>query len=247
MLSFLAGKWPDESTIFNEPRHILFSSEEKNVIFVIDRDFIHKFNIEGNLLLKRKIQNGSSEIRAWSLFSDKIIAYKTCPHGTHQFIFCQKSLEKLEDREVIFSNPNDADLMLKSKLMFGQSSQACNYVTDFVNGCIWQFDAGKRRNVDKLVIGNADEDNGVWMRMENLTGITLDALGNVIVATSSSNECNLQVFAASTDGKFAKSIPLPSMNMRPTGICLSNQFLYVADVKNVQIHVFNVIDLTCKF
>lgn len=80
--------------------------------------------------------------------------------------------------------------------------------------------------------------------MENLTGITLDALGNVIVATSSANECNLQVFAAST-GTFAKSIPLP-MTMRPTGICLSNQFLYLADLKNAQIIVLSITDLTLK-
>lgn len=72
-------------------------------------------------------------------------------------------------------------------------------------------------------------------------GIDVDPCGNVIVATSDEqkNVCNLVIFAASAS-KIVRTLELPGL--RPCGICVHRQYLYLADVQSKSIRIFNITD-----
>ena len=80
--------------------------------------------------------------------------------------------------------------------------------------------------------------------MSMLTGIDVDQFGNVLMATSTNeNEtsvarCNLEVF--DVQGNHLRT--LSWINIRPCGICLNNDKLFLADVVNRQIKIFSFSD-----
>ena len=188
------------------------------------------------------MQNGLSR-RGISHFQGEIVIYEKSANCTNQLVYNSENLRPIDDRKL------EDEILPKSKLMFGASSKDFNYVTDVENGIIWKFDSWVRKVQETLNLlfailmdfifllqGNVAKIDK--LKMSNLTGVTLDPKGNIIVATSGQNECKLHVF--SPDESYVRHIALDG-NLCPTGICLQDNFFYLTDVRDRKINVYSVI------
>ena len=64
----------------------------------------------------------------------------------------------------------------------------------------------------------------------DLVGIEIDPQNNLIAATSNDTSAKLEIFNG--NGNHVRTIDLPH-NGKPTGICLDQQDLYIADLSNI--------------
>lgn len=236
------GLWPP-TMHFNIPRYVLCVPSIENPdgpqdILVMDEDRIILFDVEGN------IQNElvDSQIRKFRGLSYVKIQNKinlvTTEKTRHAVKLVFLHLENLNNgvlRKMDLSKEIYGEIeFIAAKCVFVKASANNIYVTDLGNGFVLDTDTQfwKTRKVS-LTQGRS---------MKNLMGIELDPMDNIIVATShdraNESNCDLEIFNAK--GFHQRTIQLK--DLKPSGICLVDGKLYLADVLKKKIVCFNISD-----
>ena len=108
------------------------------------------------------------------------------------------------------------------------------FVTDLGNGMILVLDleSGSSR---KILHSNESPLN-------NLMGIDVDNYGNIVAATSADTaegvSCNLEIFDA--DEKHIQTCTI--QGIKPSGLCLQGNSLYLAEILSKRIDIFTLYD-----